>query len=91
MDWTEAEGSWTFPVYNAPSGWWIDCVETDVYSEANYTDTDSSPDRPRPVGDLVDSFITMGDSRGNDVGNCTKDDVYVTVNFNQVTVRLKEK
>ena len=91
-DLTEAEGSWTFQVYTAPSGWVIDDIITDKYSEANYTDTQHHPDKPRVQGgNLVNSFITMGDSGGNDVGNCTRDDVYVTVEFNQVTVRLKEK
>ena len=90
-DWTEAEGLWEFKGYAAPPGWCIDGIETDLYSESNYTDADLQPDRPSVVGNLVNYFIINGNTGGYDTDYCTSDDMYVTVQFNQVTVRLREK
>jgi hypothetical protein len=39
----------------------------------------------------VQRFEILGDTGGNDIGNCTLDDVYVKVFFNQIQVSYLEE
>lgn len=88
-DWTECLGNWTYLVYTAPGNWQIQSILTDISSTTSYRDTDHDLDRP-PVsgGRLVSIFEIMGDTGGNDVGNCTDDDAYLNVYFNEVRVKI---
>lgn len=89
-NWTEAEGGWERKLWTAPEGFVIDRFATDRASEATHRDTDHQLDRPAVRGGaLVESFEIMGDTGGNDVGNCTADDVYMNVYFNEVRVVLR--
>lgn len=88
-DWTEAEGKWEYKIWDAPSGKKIKRIISDSSSGAQYVDTDHTLDIPTVTGgSLVYKFEIMGDTRGNDVGNCTADDVYMNVYFNSVTLEL---
>lgn len=90
-DWTEAEGNWERHLWTAPPGYSILNILTHQSSNANYRDTDHDLDRPSVQGgNLVSRFEIMGDTGGNDVGNCTGDDVYMNVYFNEVQVRIQE-
>lgn len=91
-DWTEAEGSWPQHLWTAPSGWLIVSIESDQSSNASYRDTDHELDRPGVQGgSLVQRFEIMGDTGGDDVGNCTSDDVYMNVYFNMIRVKIREQ
>jgi hypothetical protein len=89
-DWTEAEGTWERKLWTAPTGKRIASIESDRFSEASYRDTNHSLDRPSVRGGaLVSKFEVMGDTGGNDVRNCTSDDVYMNVYFNDIQVKLR--
>jgi hypothetical protein len=90
-DWTEAEGTWERKLWTAPAGKKIISFETDISSEANYRDTDHALDKPSVQGGLVEIFEIMGDTGGNDVGNCTSDDVYMNVYFNEIRGKMQEE
>jgi len=90
-DWTEARGTWSRYLWPIPSGYSIVNIVSDQSSNASYTDTNHDLDRPAVQGgSLVYKFEIMGDTWGNDVGNCTTGDVYMNVYFNPVKVRGKE-
>lgn len=89
-DWTEAERTWSQRLWTAPSGSNIVNIVSDESSNASYRDTDHDLDRPTVRGGtLVSVFEIMGDTGGNDVGNCTSGDVYMNVYFNPVQVRIQ--
>ena len=90
-DHTEAEGRWADRLlFTAPAGEIIRSIDSDMRSDANYTDTDHDVDAPSVQGgNLASRFLIRGDTGGNDVGNCTDDDVYMTVEFNEVRVTLE--
>jgi len=91
-DWTEAEGTWERILWTVPAGKKIISFETNISSEANYRDTDHALDRPSVQGgNLVRTFEIMGDTGGNDVGNCTSDDVYMNVYFNEIRGKMQEE
>jgi len=86
-DWTEAYGEWEVPLWNAPIGFRITGF-TPSTSTANYTDSNHQLDVPSITGgSLVRRFEMLGDTKGDDIGNCTKDDVYMNVFFNEVQVQ----
>lgn len=90
-DWTEADGSWSRRLWTAPSGWSIIDIVSSEASNTNYTDDDHELDLPRIAGgNLVRQFSINGDTGGRDVGHCTLDDVYMSVDFNPITVSLQE-
>ncbi|MEZ4884075.1 MAG: PLAT/LH2 domain-containing protein [Chitinophagales bacterium] len=89
-DWTEARQTWTETIWTAPSGFVITDILSSAESKVSYTDTDHDIDHPDiKGGNLVRIFEIMGDTNGNDVGNCTSDDVYMDVYFNKVSVKIK--
>jgi PKD repeat protein len=89
-DWTECVGNWSELIYTAPSSRKIFSILSDMASVTSYRDTDHALDRP-PVrgGNLVSKFEIMGDTGGDDVGNCTHDDAYINVYFNPIRVKLE--
>ena len=90
-DWTEARGTWSYTVYTAPSGYKITRILSNVVSEAAYTDNNHKLDIPKVTrGNLVRRFEVMGDTGGNDVGNCTTGDVYMNVVFNTVRIEIQK-
>lgn len=90
-NWTEAEGTWQRKLWTAEPGYKIVSIDSDRSSEAHYTDTDHSLDKPSPTGGtLVSAFEIMGDTGGNDVGNCTADDVYMNVYFNEIFGKMQK-
>lgn len=61
-------------------------------SYADYVDNNHDLDYPMVSGgSLVSRFEIMGDTDGNDVGNCTPDDTYFSVHFNGMKIRIKQK
>lgn len=101
-DWTEARGTWTYGAYTAPSGYYIKSIEPNKsYSKGFYIDKDHSLDKLTQTGGtegsykitngkLVKQFDFMGDTGGNDIGNCTTGDVYMNVHFNSVKVTIQK-
>jgi hypothetical protein len=89
-DWSECEGSWEKLLYECEPDWTIRRILTDMTSEASYTDTDHSLDAPSVDGGyLVRRFEVMGDTDDKDIGNCTDDDVYMNVYFNEVRIEIQ--
>ncbi|NKB82627.1 MAG: hypothetical protein GKS05_12230 [Nitrospirales bacterium] len=96
-DWTETRGTWTYTVYTAPTGYKINRIISNPYSEARYIDNDHGLDittqtsKPKITGgNLVRRFEIMGDTGGKDIGNCTRDDVYMNVHFNSVKLEIQK-
>lgn len=90
-DWTEARGTWSRHLWTVPSGYTIVNIISHRSSNASYRDDDHALDRPAVRGgSLVRKFEIMGDTGGNDVGNCTTDDVYMNVYFNPIKVKTQE-
>jgi PKD repeat protein len=90
-DWTECLGNWSYQIYTVPNGWKIESILTDMQSTTTYTDNDHELDVPAISGGrLVSKFEIMGDTGGNDVGNCTSDDAYLNVFFNEIRVKICE-
>jgi len=57
-----------------------------------YVDDNHQLDFPTVASSsLVREFRIMGDTDGNDVGNCTKDDVYMEITFNEVQIKYRYK
>jgi hypothetical protein len=91
-DWTEARGTWEYSLWSTPIGDKITEYAPSGQSTAAYKDDNHQLDRPSVEGSgLVQSFEIMGDTDGNDIGNCTNDDVYIQVFFNEVHVKYVEK
>lgn len=89
-NWTTAEGAQDYWVWRAPPNKAIIGFQPD-YSEDYYKDNGHSEVSRSPSnGGPVYQFITKGDTKGNDVGNCTGDDVYLKVLFNPIEVTLKD-
>ncbi|KIC95464.1 RICIN domain-containing protein [Flavihumibacter solisilvae] len=90
-DWTTAVGNWTFSLYEAPPGKKIMKINSATFSQAAYVDNDHSIDNIGVSGgDLVRSFEMNGDTGGDDVGNNTDDDTYMSVHFNPVKFVLTD-
>lgn len=79
-------------IYTAPSGKKIQSIVSATESSANYTDTDITFDFPIVVGELVDSFKSMGDTWGDDLGSCIDDyEAELNIYFNPMTIKLVDK
>lgn len=90
-DWSEADGKWERKLETAPVGKKFVRIVSDTYSTAQYTDTNHRLDLPQVLGgSLVEKFEVMGDTGGNDIGNCTDDDVYLNVHFNEIVLIVKD-
>jgi hypothetical protein len=84
-DWSAAFLQTVFPIYHT-SGKIITYVWNAKRSEVNYTDTDHDVDWFYPADNLVEAFAIMGDTSGNDIGNCTADDAYLSVYLEPIWV-----
>lgn len=80
--------TWRGTLYTPPDGWRITNVSA-THSETSYRDSNHEEDTP-PItgGNLVSEFRFKGDTGGDDIGNCTTDDTYMTVTYNPLTVTL---
>ena len=60
---------------------WVPLGNTPTYGSAiiSYTDTDHALDRFFNPQWWVSEISIIGDTGGNDIGNCTTDDAYITV------------
>lgn len=88
-NWSEAIFNEYITLYTAPAGHTIAHINTDAYTGFNYTDTSHGLYYALfGSNESAWRFIMNGDTEGNDIGNCTTDDAYLTVNFNPVQVTL---
>jgi len=86
-DYTCTKGEWTYPVWEAPNNFEITDFSPSGVSKARYIDTNHQLDKPSISGSsLVRKFEIMGDTGGDDTGNCTGNDVYINTYFNEVSI-----
>lgn len=86
-DHTTVDGTETFPLYTAPSGWRIDRLLGSPSTSHRYRDSDHARDRfGMGSGGPVQRFYYVGDTRGNEAG----DDTRVDVKFNRIAVEIVE-
>ncbi|MEL6589513.1 MAG: hypothetical protein AAFQ87_06725 [Bacteroidota bacterium] len=91
-DWTEARYRESFKLGNIPNGFRFNRYLSDTETIWTYTDTDHSVDtRSYSSAHLVKEFRAKGDTGGNDVGNCTNDDAYLSVLFHKVRLEIIEE
>jgi len=89
---TEGLYDGSIKIYTAPNGKKIERIISDTQSTANYTDYDILFDYPTIIGELVDSFKSMGDTGGNDLGQCIQDsDAELNIYFNPMTIELVDE
>jgi hypothetical protein len=97
-DWSEAERTASYWIYTAPPGRRIGYVwntqpdgpnNPPIMSTQHYVDTDHAEDRFYPADALVKEFRAKGDTNGNDIGNCTWDDAYLSVFLEPLWVWLE--
>jgi hypothetical protein len=88
-DWSTAEGTWTFTVYTAPTGWKVsDIPFTPNPFEVQYEDTNFDP-AFHPCGWMT--FRSIGDTSGNDIGATGGDnDTNVSATFNSFSIEITE-
>jgi hypothetical protein len=85
-DWSTARLDVTFWLYTASPGQTITHIWNATRSTFSYVDTNHTLDRFYPPDNLVQEFDVMGDTRGNDIGNCTADDAYLSVYLEPIWV-----
>ncbi|MCP4420679.1 MAG: hypothetical protein GY805_29070 [Chloroflexi bacterium] len=91
-DWTEAYKEWNWSVWPGTGGARITGFTPIGTSTATYRDNNHQLDTPNITGSaLVQRFDIIGDTDGDDIGNCTLDDVYMKVQFNQIEIRYIEE
>jgi hypothetical protein len=73
-------------VYHAPDGWRL--LSWPVGADVDSVDTNGHRVNVFHPGGFVRRFEIMGDTLGDDVGNCTSDDVFLSAAFDPVQVRL---
>lgn len=89
-NWSTAQKTWIFPIWTSPRGKRIVGWTPSGTSYASYVDQNHQLDVPSIQGsNLVRRFEIKGDTKGNDIGNCTRDDVYMNVYFQPVRVTYK--
>lgn len=89
-DWTEALHDGYITLYTAPVGKVIDRIESASALSHEYVDGGHG------VTNIMGSSTTLawklvsnGDTPGNDVGNCTADDAYLSIYWNPIRLRLR--
>jgi hypothetical protein len=78
-DWSSAVLNRSYFLYAPLAGKVIRFVWNARHSEVTYTDTDHAVDIFYPTDTLVKEFRIMGDTSGNDIGNCGLDYAYLTM------------
>ena len=77
-------------IWLAPAGYRINSIKTDLKTSFTHTDRDTNVDVVQfSANELVDRLEILGDTEGEDVGDCTNDHSYLTVMFNPIKVGLK--
>lgn len=91
-DYSTAIGHWEQKIYQAPSGWTVHEIITNTQSNWSYTDTDHSLDTGTSNNphSPVYKIKVNGDTSGNDIGNCTTDDSYLSVYYNPIEFKIKK-
>jgi len=93
-NWTEGLFEGDFLIYDdVPNGKKISQITSSIRSHAYYVDNDHSFDNP-PItnGNLVQSFQSIGDTSGNDLGQCiSNSDAELNIYFNQMTIELVDE
>ncbi len=93
-DWTEAKGEWSYKIWPtsqnpAPPNYKIRRILSSVSSARTHRDDDHSPDILSSSG-LVDNFICVGDTGGDDVGNCNgNNDANIKVQYNTIRIEVE--
>jgi len=75
-----------YTLYTAPAGRTITNIVSDEYVSYTYTDTNHGTLTVFFSGQAASKFVMKGDTQGNDIGNCTTDDAYLSVYLNPVTI-----
>ncbi|MEM7106148.1 MAG: thiol-activated cytolysin family protein [Bacteroidota bacterium] len=89
-DWSEALYQEDFLIWTAPSDYEIVSIVSDTQTSVSAEDDDTSLDVfSQPIDELVSKFEIMGDTGGLDIGDCTEDDSFLSVFFNQVVVEVR--
>ena len=88
-DWSEARLTRDFFIYRAPAGRRITSIWNDAVSEISYVDTDHGEDAFFPPDNLIEDFRIKGDTGGNDIGNCTSDDAYLSLTTEPLMVFIE--
>lgn len=77
-DWTTAEGRTTRTIYRAPAGWEIIGINGPGFDEMQYLDDDHAIDEFwGSVNGLVDRWLFVGDTRGDEAGTETQMEVFI--------------
>ncbi|HUM45927.1 MAG TPA: thiol-activated cytolysin family protein [Chitinophagales bacterium] len=85
-DWEEVK------IFTAPSGKKIKQINSDKSTSYDYEDTDHEEDvKEFSSSELIDKFKIKGDTNGDDVGNCTDDDVYLSIYYNTIELVLVDQ
>lgn len=58
-DWSETEGNWSFPVWQACAEQTITAIRSDTYSEVNFTSDAAGPELGIPGGDMREIINTL--------------------------------
>jgi hypothetical protein len=77
-------------IWLAPYGYRINSIKTDLKTTVSHLDRDINVDVFQfQANELVNRLEILGDTGGEDVGDCTNDHSYLTVLFNPIKVGLK--
>ena len=91
-DYTRANLVNTYKLYTAPTGWKVDAIQSVPSVLWEFMDQDHSEDvinYSSPMSPVL-RFKCKGDTGGNDVGNCTSDDSYLSVYYNPIQFRIRK-
>jgi hypothetical protein len=79
-DWSRADLDRTFVLYTAPVGQQIRYIYNASIFALSYVDTDHAVDTFyfSSEANIFRALEIMGDTSGNDIGNCTADDAYLS-------------
>jgi len=92
-NWTEGLFEGNFEIYDAPNGKKINQITSSIRSHAEYVDYNQLFDYPNITnGNLVQSFQVMGDTGGNDFGQCINNsDTELNITFDIMTIELVDE
>ncbi len=93
QDHSEAKEEWTKLIGQVPKEFDILGLETQLQIKNEQRDKDHQRwiDYPKRKPSFVDRIEIMGDTKGNDIGNCTADDSYISIYFTDCHVRVRKK
>ncbi|MEM6342225.1 MAG: hypothetical protein AAF927_00040 [Bacteroidota bacterium] len=90
-NWTEARYRESHLLKTIPAGFKFKRFLSDQQTTWTYTDNDHNLDtKSYSSAHLVREFRAKGDTGGDDVGNCSSDDSYLSVWFNKVRIEIIE-